>query len=193
MSSLELLEESGGFFATKKNYPHWYEDEPDLHPHRSKICKYNQNLVPRIQSVYLLASIGWVLIILLLKLYEVKIIGWIFLILPLFIYFINYINASNCTSETEDEMFQGNFLSFGFLIAIIILNWNTPALSDKSKFFKILVLAFILLMLSLVDLWVSKVHLTIVKHIKSALQTSSLFLLALSLYIYYVDQTSISF
>ena len=111
---------------------------------------------------------------------------WIFILLPLVVFAINYANLNNITYETENQMFKGNFLSFGFLITVILLNWNSPLGSqDKSKFFRLLVVAFILLMVSLVDVWVDDKSMSVIKHIKTSLHTVSLTLLALALYLYY--------
>ena len=99
---------------------------------------------------------------------------------------INLINVECCSLDVEKEMFKGNFLSFGFLITIILLNWKTPLEGqDKSKFFQLLVMAFILIMVSLVDIWVPMKFQSIIKHIKTVLHTAALALLALSLYLYY--------
>ena len=46
-------------------------------------------------------------------------------------------------------------------------------------------------MLSMIDVWVSRKNLSIVKHIKSAFQTGALVILALSLYVYYKGQKEI--
>lgn len=150
---------------------------------------YDSTMVTKIRTIYLIAVILWTSLIFLLDLYENDIIVWFFLLLPFLIYGINFFSAEHFSCCMEDHMLQGNFLSFGFLITIILINWNSPlGGSDKTKFFLILVVAFILLMISLIDVWVDDKNLSIVKHIKTSLHTASLSLLALSLYLYYIYQ-----
>jgi len=150
-------------------------------------CKcYQHKTIKYLEAIYLIGLILWFLLIILLDLMQPDIIVWIFLFLPPAVYLINLINLSCCSSDVEREMFKGNLLSFGFLITIILLNWKTPLEGqDKSKFFRLIVIAFILLMVSLVDIWVPIKYQSIVKHIKTILHTASLSLLALALYLYY--------
>nr|QBK91614.1 MAG: hypothetical protein LCPAC302_02340 [Pithovirus LCPAC302] len=157
----------------------------------AKVCdKYNCDAQNKIRAVYLIGSVLWVALTLVLDLWkDGEFLTWFFLILPLVIFAINYLSLGEFTCSMEDQMFRGNFLSFGFLVAIILINWNSPlGYHDKTEFFKILVAAFILLMISLVDIWVGKRKMAIVKHIKTSLHTASLALLALALYLYYTYQ-----
>ncbi len=150
-------------------------------------CTYYDDKTSRvIQAIYIIAVILWSMLIFILDLLEADIIIWIFLFIPIIVYGINFVNIDSFECESEEDMFQGNFLTFGFLITLILLNWNSPLDSaDKFKFFVLLVVAFILLMISLIDVWVDKKSMSIVKHIKTVLHTSALVLLALSLYLYY--------
>ena len=143
-----------------------------------------------IKVIYIIVIIIWVIVIWYLGLYKTDIIGWILLLLPILIFGINISELDECTKEVEESMFEGNFLSFGFLIAVILINWNKT--EDKTKYFKLLTLGLVLLMLSLVDIWVRKEKLIVFKHIKSIFQTLALFILAYTLYIYYRAQCSCS-
>lgn len=157
---------------------------------KSKTC-YTKRMIEQIKCIYILASIFWLIIIYMLEIYNIKsLLMWAFVCLPLFVFAINFKNADKCNHETELEMFQGNFLAFGSLITIVLLNWNSPAVGDKGLFFKIIITAFILIMLSMIDIWASRKHLSLIKHIKSSLQTAALSLLALALFVYYITQTS---
>ncbi len=159
--------------------------EPLHHLSKNRKKTYHKDTVRQIQISYIIASILWVLLIFICRLYETGPIGLLILTIPLVIFAINYQNASKHTTDLESEMFQGNFLSFGFLITSILINWQK--LDDKRKYFKLLMIALILLMLSLVDIWVDKDNFIIIKHIRSILETSALLLLAYTLYLYYFD------
>jgi hypothetical protein len=158
------------------------EKHKDRHDHDH----YDDRVVSYIQSVYIIASLLWVLLIFILDLWKNDLVVAGILLLPIIVYLINFVSLGEFTCSMEDQMFRGNFLSFGFLVAIILINWNTPlGHHDKTEFFKILIVAFILLMISLLDLWVDQCKMSVVKHIKTALHTASLSLLALALYLYY--------
>jgi len=150
-----------------------------------KKCDHDQDKIDQIKIFYLIAIILWVIIILWLQLYKTDLVGWIFLLLPVAVYFVNFSNLDQCTKEVEENMFDGNFLSFAFLISVILINWNKTA--NKGKYFRLLTISLVMIMLSLVDLWVSKKSLILTKHIRSIFQTTALFLLAYTLYTYYKD------
>jgi len=170
-----------GFKLESKNKNKKIERTPD---------KYDCDIKNSIEYVYILAAIGWLVLTVILGLwYHDDLIVWLILLLPLVVFAINYLSLGEFNCKMEEQMFRGNFLSFGFLVAIILINWNSPlGHHDKTEFFKILIAAFILLMISLVDLWVGEKRMPIIKHIKTSLHTTSLTLLALALYLYYTYQ-----
>ena len=170
----------------------WQINEDELENYHSDSdddsnCKcYTKKTVRYVQVVYIIGLILWILGVLLLNIYSEDLFIWLFIFLPPVVFLINLINLESCSKELEREMFKGNFLSFGFLITIILINWNSPLKNqDKSKFFQLLVVAFILIMISLLDVWVSDKFQSIIKHIKTVLHTSALALLATALYLYY--------
>ena len=149
--------------------------------------RYDCNTIFYIQLVYIISTLLWVFLIFALDLWKDDILVMLILLLPLVVFIINFISLGEFSCCMEDQMFKSNFLSFAFLVAIILINWNSPIGNhNKTEFFKIVIVAFILLMLSLVDLWVPKNKMSIVKHLKTSLQTASLSLLALALYLYYI-------
>lgn len=162
------------------------------HP-SDKNKSYDNDTITIIQIIYIFAAILWIIFIFVMDFYAEKDpVVWMILLIPLLVFAVGFTSACTITVETENEFLGANHLSFAFLVSIIIINWNFPLkASKKSKFFKILILAFILIMLSMIDIWVSRKNLSIVKHIKSAFQTSALVILALSLYIYYKGQKEI--
>ena len=148
---------------------------------------YNTDTTKQIQYLYIVMAVLWVFVVYMSSLHKNNdMISWFFVALPIIVFSINFLGATEFTLDLDSEMFRGNFLSFGYLIVVIFINWSS--VSNKNKFFRILILALVFIMLSLVDFWVNKDHMAITKHAKSALQTSSLSLLAYSLYMYYLDQ-----
>ena len=159
---------------------------------RKKLCKdrYNSNVKKYIEYIYIGAIIVWFILTVVLGLWKRDdVIVWLILSVPFVVFLINYLGLSEFDCGTEDQMFRGNFLSFGFLVAVILMNWNNSVgQENKIEFFKILTAAFILLMLSLIDLWVCQKKMKVVKHIKTCLHTAASVLLALALYLYYTYQ-----
>lgn len=149
--------------------------------------KYCGNILIVIQLMYILAAILWVGLIYWCGLYQnSNILTWGLLLIPLLVFGMGYYNACNVNLEIEAYMLQSNYLSFGFLITIILLNWNSPLeATNKNKFFKLLITAFILIMLSMIDIWTDRQHLSVVIHFKSILQTAALVILSIALYAYY--------
>lgn len=149
---------------------------------------YDKKTVKYIQYIYIIGLFLWIALLYVLDILSSP-ISYILAIIPAIIFAINFSHISNLSCQIEKEMFKGNFLSFGFLITVILINWKSdlnPA--DKQNIFKILVIAFVLLMFSLIDIWVCQKQLSIIKHVRTILQTLSITLLALSLYLYYTYQ-----
>ena len=166
------------------------EDTCPLHhvSRRRKINTYKYDNVRKIHIIYIIADIVLIIISFFIFLWNVDNIGLLIIAFPLVIFAINFFNATVITKEVEEGMFLGNFISFGFLIAIIIINWSK--IEDKGKYFTILFISLIFIMLSLVDIWVGPENVPVTKHLRSIFQTSALALLVYALYIYYVDITN---
>ena len=166
------------------NNPSRDNNNKNNHDHETR---YDCNTIFYIQLVYIISSLLWIFLIFALDLWKDDVLVMLILLLPLIVFVINFISLGDFACHMEDQMFKSNFLSFAFIVAIILINWNSPIGNhDKTEFFKIVIVAFILLMLSLLDLWVPRNKMSIVKHVKTSLQTASLALLALALYLYYV-------
>lgn len=143
----------------------------------------------RIQIMYIVASIVWIMVLYIGNFVQTyDIISILILSIPIIAFLINYNGCKTFSRELGSEIFRGNLLSFVFLIFIIFINWEK--VSDKNKFFRILVVALIFVMFSLIDLWMSPDNMELYRHIKTALQTAALSLLAFAIYRYYLSQTS---
>lgn len=165
-----------------------YESNIPLH-HLSKSRRkvYNRDIVKKIQIMYIMAAIIWILLIFICGWYKLGMFGTFILLIPLVVYGINFQNVKHHTIDIEGEMFEGNFLSFGYLIIVVFVNWKQ--IQYKDKIFGIILIGLILIMLSMVDIWVDKEDFILVKHFRTILQTASLFLLAYALYIFYLEIT----
>lgn len=149
---------------------------------------YGRRKTQSIQVVYLLGILIWLLIIVFLGLYTADLFGWIILIIPILVYVFSFVNARTLTVEVEENLFAVNYLSIAILIGIpIFMKLNKHEAKNRGCLARILVVAILLAVLSLVTLWVNPKWVSLVNHIKSALQTASLVLLVYALYVYYLD------
>lgn len=158
------------------------------HHHYARIRRknyYDLGICQKIQVLYIVAVVIWIILVWWLDLYKTDGIGWFFILLPIFIYAINYSYVHKAEIETENDMFAGNFLSFGFLIAAFIISWTNAGVNPKV--FKIIFVGIVLIMFSLIDVWLPKQEMVISKHLRTIFQTGALSLLALALYIYYQE------
>lgn len=143
-----------------------------------------------IQVVYMIAMIFWIVLIIGLQLYETTWIGWIFLMIPFLIFIFALINSDDLCERVEGAVFEADFLSIGLLVVLPLLTWVTRDYEgDRKKFLSLIVVAIILAMMSMLDIWVPYSSLYITKHVKSVLQTISLALLMFAFYTYYVHSS----
>lgn len=142
----------------------------------------------KIQLIYVIAIVLWIILIFILDIHKSDWVGWIFLSIPIIVYSISFSYASGKEHDIADDMFGGDFLSFAFLTIVIIINWSK--ITRTSHFFKIILVSAALLMMSLIDVWVDKEKIIIIKIIKSILQTAALSLLIYALYLYYLEVTN---
>jgi hypothetical protein len=154
---------------------------------------YDSNRTKYICYVYIFAVFVWIGIIYALKLYRTDLLGWFILIIPFVVFAISYGSIESVSVEIENEVFRVNYLSVGIIIVIPLLSiLNRDYTGDRKQFAGILVLAIIAAMLSMIDIWVNRRTLSIVRHIRSVFQTYALSLLIFALYLYYSTMPSLA-
>lgn len=163
-----------------------------------KYCRteeYEDDVKVVIQAVYLLAIFLWVVFILYFEIYkEMDLIILFFLTIPIILFIVSFFSVNILTRDSQDGVLNGNYLTFGFLIVIIMINWNSPnkELINNSNFLKLILIAFILIMLSMLDIWVSEKWLSLIIHIRTILLTAALVILSMSLYVFYVNHMGLT-
>jgi hypothetical protein len=147
-----------------------------------------------VQILYILASILWLTLALYLNLFKTDWVGFIFIAIPLVVFFISYYSVSGLTSEMEEVMFNYDYLGLSMLLAAPLLVWVSKDYDgDRWWFIRVVMIALMLVLLSMVEVWVSKKWITFVKHLKSILQTAALVLLIIAFYEYFVHKSTDSF
>lgn len=145
--------------------------------------KYTPDQIFYLQMMYIIAILVWIIIIIIFKLYETDVFGWIILLLPFLIFTLCFISLSGIDVEVENFMLQGNFLYFGYIVIVLVITWNKKIKDDK--LFHLIGLGLILLMISIIDIWVTKEKLVYVKHFESISETFAAVVFIYTLYYYY--------
>lgn len=139
----------------------------------------------RVQVVYLVSAIVWLIIVYVFYLYCNNIIVWLLLLIPLIIFGLNYYWVPQHSRFVANLMFSADFLSIGFLIVTILINWYKEV--DKGSIFGLIVLSLALFGFSMLDVWVSEENFIIVQHIRSSLETAAVITLIIVVYKYYLE------
>lgn len=166
-------------------------DDPDLSRFDPlKLTKkYSASKARAVKLVYCVAIIFWLLLIYFLELYKTSGLGFFILLIPLFFYALAAYNAKSLTVEVEDKTYAVSYISISLLIVIPLVAWvDKNYRGDTWYMSKIIVVAVVLALISLIDIWVRPKWISLVRHIKSALQTASLSLLVFTLFAYYNGQ-----
>lgn len=142
-----------------------------------------------IRFVYIAASAFWIILIVILALYQTDVIGWGIIALPIILFWLAFINAEYISVEDEIRSTSEGFLSIGLLLVVPIIVWMSEGYGgDKETFVQTLVVAVILTMLAMLNIWTSPVWAPAKIHLRSAFETMALTLLVYSLYSYYIDK-----
>ena len=149
---------------------------------------YDPDRVSRVRWVYILSVLVWIVIVFFFGFYCSHGPAILILALPLLLFGIGFYNASTLDRAAEESMLRVNCLSVGLLIVLPLLAWMTKGYNgDRKHFLSLIVVAIILSVLSMFDVWVGIGWQSVVIHIKSCLQTMALTLLIYALFIYYTS------
>lgn len=145
--------------------------------------KYQDKQIDILRVVYLISVILWLVIIYLAGFYMTDFIGFLILVAPILIFAISFYYLEYSTVEIEKEMFSGNVLSFVFLVVSVLIKWNE--ITQKRKILLAMTISIVLIMGSLIDIWVPKNRIIVLKHVRSIFNTTALALLIYALYEHY--------
>lgn len=150
---------------------------------------YSPDVAFSVKVVYVIAILLWIVVIAWLGLYKGDTVAWLFICIPFVLFIFAMINSDSITIETEDLVFQSNYLTVGLLIVIPLLTWMNRDYkgNDKDKFVSLLVAMVVFILLSMLDIWVKKEYISVIRHIKSVLETFAVVILIYAFYTYYVE------
>lgn len=148
---------------------------------------YDDSKVFYIRLTIILAIVLWVFLIVYIELYKTDGLGMIILMIPIVIFLISYVSAPYLDEETEELLFDINFLTVGLIILIPLLTWiGKNDIEDRKRFITLSIIAIIFAVLSLLDVWVPKYWVTIVRHVKSCFEVISATLMIYAIYTYHL-------
>nr|QBK90119.1 MAG: hypothetical protein LCPAC102_00290 [Pithovirus LCPAC102] len=144
---------------------------------------YNSNTKVQIQIIYIISAIIWIIIIYIFSLYCNGVTILLLSFIPIIVYGLNFMWAKHQSLEVSTLMFNADFLSIGFLIVTIILNWYKEV--DKKEIFLLVVVSLLILSLGIIDIWTPKESIILLQNIRSVLETGSVVLLMIVVIKYY--------
>lgn len=138
-----------------------------------------------IEFVYIIVIVLWIALIYYLDLFTVGTLGIILVILPIVIFGFSAYNHGYHTDDLLHEIIRADYLSFVVLAIILMINWSRA--ERKERIFKIIFIAILFLMLSILDIVGDSEEMRIYRTIKAAFQTIAITLILLALYVYYME------
>jgi len=139
-----------------------------------------------IGAIYITLISLWMLLIYLFGFWKMGLAGIMICAIPLVTYIISmdFVDEIEHDDETPTVVVTA-FLTFCLLVVAILSNWNSKKISEKTEFFKIIVVGVILVMFSIIEVWLPKKYEILVKYLRSGLRTIAFTLFILALYKYY--------
>nr|QBK90043.1 MAG: hypothetical protein LCPAC101_03280 [Pithovirus LCPAC101] len=150
---------------------------------------YTDKRRKQIQTVYIVFAIIWIIISYIFYIYCQNAIVYLLFLIPLVVFGLNFYLVPQQTLSSTKLMFNADFLSIGFLIVTVIINWYREV--DKRFIFSLVVLTLIVLGLSTIDIWTSENDFIIIQHARSSLETIAVTLLMITVYTYFVEVNKI--
>jgi len=144
---------------------------------------YPQNTIFYLQMMYIIAIILWIIIVIWLKLYNTNFFGFLILAAPIVFFIIAFASLTGINREVENYMLQTDFLQFGYIVVVIVLIWDKTI--DDEKIYSLVGIGMVLLVLSMLDIWITKEKLVYMKHFQSIVQTIAAVILIFTLFYYY--------
>ncbi len=154
--------------------------------------KYCALRIKTVRAWYVFVSVLWISLLTALQVTRYlrdTTFAWIAM-LPLVVFTLAFASAENLDTETEAALMRYNTLTLGLVIVLPLLTWISDRFSgrgiQRKQYIGILVTALVFAMLALVDVWVPQRWMSLETHVRSSLQTMSLGLLIIALYLFYL-------
>lgn len=144
--------------------------------------RYSKSIRKQLQFLYTGASVVWILGTYALGVYKAKSrVAYIILSFPLFVFALGFLNSGRITYKVEKQMLATDFLAIALLLVTVLFEMYHH--NGGHFTINIIIVTFVLLVLSMVDIWTGEEGLVIWKHIRTIARTSSVVLLAFVIYV----------
>ena len=125
-----------GLSVVESDFERLYRERLKRKDFARKKEKYNSQTAYVIQALYMIAAVIWLAVIYWTGLYQIlDSIIIVLIAIPIIIFLIGYATAFQVTVEVEDTVLTANYLSFAFLIMVVIINWKVDIPNEKKKLF----------------------------------------------------------
>lgn len=136
--------------------------------------------------LYVMASVLWILLLAILGVFQRQTsLSHLILIIPLVVYAVGFTNVST-HERVEADMFRGDFVAVALVFVILFVKWVDKR-PTSTYILRITLAAFALIVVSMIDVWVSYRSVIVEKHVKSALHTAGITLLLYVLFVYFSE------
>jgi hypothetical protein len=143
----------------------------------------DDDIICSIRIAYVIASVVWILIVAILGLCMNTCIAGLIVLAPLILFAWDFMSCSTLTRETEESVVSLGWIGIGLLVLIPICTWIRE--EDLLMCVPCLFLGMALVLVSSFEVCVGYRWLSVVRHIKSAVQTMSIALILYALYMSY--------
>lgn len=144
---------------------------------------YPPDQVRNIRIAYLIGIIFWMLLIYVLGITICDTISLIIFLIPFVAFGITCWNLSGVTVGTEKRLCTINCLTIGLFLVLSLVTWSHDKHGEDTRNFRIAVIAIILGIITLIDVWVPPDWVLFVMHVRSILNVLSMCLIIFCLYI----------
>lgn len=151
-----------------------------------KSCCYDEYKSYCTKVVYIFASFIWFILIVYFDLISLP---FSYLLIFPFIYFSFIIYNSDCLSaEVETEVIRVIYFSMLIILGVNLYKWISEGYIQYSKYNKkmsiCIFIAFVSLLLSSLDMWIDRKYIFLTRHIRSAFESITVFLLTYVVILY---------
>nr|QBK92528.1 MAG: hypothetical protein LCPAC401_01660 [Pithovirus LCPAC401] len=150
---------------------------------------YSEDDVKRIRRIYVIFAVIWIILIFLLQIPRKNFLILALLTVPIILALIAYNNAPHIEKTCEDLVLRTNTITVMIIAAAIVSQWKPFGGKDinKNQFYKLLTAAFVILLLSVLDVWVPDCDRTVVVHVKVSLQGIAIVILIIAVYSFFLE------
>jgi len=144
-------------------------------------------VIVAIQISYIIAAILWIYLILIFGLSYTNTLGYFILSIPLWIFLLGFINICLVDKISEKEALSLSYLTVGLIVLFPIIAWfkDSDNSTRRDEAIGLLIVSVTLILVSSLEFCVNGKWMSLVRHIKSMIQTIAITLIIFALHLYF--------